>query len=113
MQDKEGRGPFRPGFSQTWKSNDGPNLPPFYVEMGWTDPKQLRDKIPPGMHAGCAVDSILGILQWFDRGERRRLYRAGYLVVVFEPDLIVAETPTQVIFANHRPLSGLKGCAQP
>ena len=36
-----------------------------------------------------------------------RLKRFGYEIVNFEPDLIIAETITQVLFANKKPLREL------
>jgi len=39
VQDKEGRGPWRPGFSQIWVETrlDHMFLPPWYVEFGRVD----------------------------------------------------------------------------
>lgn len=111
IQDGEGRGPFKPGFSRVWlDTEDRPGradeLPPIYEALG-VKPGELWRLIPEGMHCGCACRSAEELAEWFSRPERRRLRRYGYDVVVFEPDLILAEPPKQVVFAMHRPLAGL------
>lgn len=110
VQDAEGRGPFRPGFSRSWRDEHGPSLPPIYDELGIAFDK-LRTLVPFGMAAGCACRSMEELRRWFSRAELRRLARHGYSVVAFEPDHILAETPTQVLFAMRAPLSLLRRAA--
>jgi hypothetical protein len=110
IQDGEGRGPFKPGFSHKWidtrRTGVAAELPPIYEALG-VAPGELWRLIPERMHAGCACRSAEELAIWFSRSERRRLWRYGYRIVVFEPDLVLAEPPHQVVFAQFRPLSNL------
>lgn len=104
IQDHEGRGPFRPGFSHTWadaKLRQG--LPPIYEDM----PDGLRVALASGMHIGIAVRSEKSLADWFSRSERRRLKRLGYEVVSFVPDRVFAESRYQVLFGCRKPLRNL------
>lgn len=107
IQDKEGRGPFRPGFSTQWAdATGGKMLPPIYKELG-IEPTKLRDIVPKGLHCGCACKTPTQLQDWFTRTERRRLLALGFGIVRFEPDVIIAETPNQVLFGCTEPLSTL------
>ena len=106
VQDTGGRGPFRPGFSHVWRHAYGESLPAFFEELGIA-PERVRTLVPDGMYAGCSCRSDSELRRWFSRTEMRRLARLGFGVVVFEPDAILAETPTQVLFAMHLPLASL------
>jgi hypothetical protein len=112
LQAEDGRGPFRPGFSRVWldsvrRGPDPNDLPPFYEELGWT-PGEVSKRIPQGYYGGCACRTVDQLHQWFSRSERRRLARFGYRIVSFKPDLIIAETKTQLVFAHRDPLWTLK-----
>ena len=107
IQDKEGRGPFRPGLSTQWAdATGGKMLPPIYKELG-IEPTKLRDIVPKGLHCGCACKTPTQLQDWFTRTERRRLLALGFGIVRFEPDVIIAETPNQVLFGCTEPLSTL------
>lgn len=106
LQDCEGRGPFRPGFSAVWRDEFGHDLPPIYVDLG-IPAAALGKLIPYGHWAGCACRSEDELYQWFSRRERRRLKRLGYETVSFVPDRVIAETRSQVFFAMRVPLSDL------
>jgi hypothetical protein len=106
MQDRFGRGPFKPGFTKEWKGDGNLDLPPIYLELG-ISPQQMAGMIPPRMFGGCSVQSVDLLHRWFDRTERRRLAKFGYQVVRFEPTIILAETEIQVLFAHEWPLSML------
>lgn len=110
LQDEDGRGPFRPGFSNVWQDATGTDFPAIYEELGIA-PQHLRKLIPAGMSAGCACRSREMLRQWFSRSEERRLKRHGFTIVAFEPDLIIAETATQVLFAMRTPLTTLARAA--
>ena len=110
VQDADGRGPFRPGFTKMWLEDIGVDVqthPPIYWELG-IDPRRLCELIPKGMHAGVGCISEDQLRSWFSRSELRRLSRFRFSVVKFVPDEIIAETPTQVLFAHKTPLSSLK-----
>lgn len=108
LQDRQGRGPFRPGFSQHWLDAHAPDrdFPPIYEALG-VKPGDLWRLLPQGMHCGCACRSREQLTAWFNRNERRRLVRYGYGIVVFEPDVVVRDLEHQTVFAMRRPLSEL------
>lgn len=101
IQDLEGRGPWRPGFSRLWVDPDGPPLPdPYFVELGWPL-DEVGSHFTRGWHGGTACISKRQLRRWFTEKELGRLYRLGYSMVKFTPDRIIAETPTQVVFENR------------
>lgn len=106
VQRQDGRGPYRPGFSQLWTSKDGPACLPWWTEIGIT----LEDgisRIPTGMAGGSAFASPQALVAWFTPEEREKLDGLGFFVVKFRPDKMIAETPTQVVFAQSYPLARL------
>jgi hypothetical protein len=106
VQDIEGRGPYRPGFSRFWSSSDGPVVLPWWEELGISLTEAMH-LVPQGMFGGCAFASLKQLNAWFTRDEREKLDGFGFVIVRFRPDKIVAETPTQVVFAQSYPLAGL------
>jgi hypothetical protein len=113
IQDREGRGPFKPGFTMTWisdRDSERYRMGSIFEELG-LPPGDLHRLIPFGVHAGCACVSEEQLRRWFTREEMRRLKRAGYGVCEFEPDIIIAETATQVLFGMKSPLSELWSAA--
>ena len=108
LQDADGRGPFRPGFSHLWVDENNPNnMPPIFQELGMP-PHEMAKIIPPDMHCGCACKSAEELHKWFNRNERKRLSRFGSSIVEFEPDVIIADLPSQVLFGMRQPLKSLK-----
>jgi hypothetical protein len=57
-----------------------------------------------GYHYGCGFRSAEQLRAWFTHSERKRLNRLGYRVASIAPDIVVAETPTQVVFGTREPL---------
>jgi hypothetical protein len=106
VQDSEGRGPYRPGLSHRWSSPIGPVVLPWWTELK-LDLRAAMALIPAGMHSGSAFRSMEQLADWFVPEEREKLAGLGYHIVRFKPHKIVAETPTQVVFAQNFPLSGL------
>jgi len=106
VQDKEGRGPFRPGMSARWVQEDGPDqLPPVMVEFGNEIINKLHRKIDEfGGACGCGCADRDGLNRWFTRLERRRLKRLGYQVVMMDIDEVIAESPNQIVFWRWRSL---------
>jgi len=103
LQDDEGRGPFRPGFSETWldavRSYD---LPPWFEEFGWHLVAECRDS---GLNCGTGCRTLEQLHKWFSRTERKRLHRYGYDIVTLVPDRIFAESENQVVFGCREPLA--------
>lgn len=103
IQDAEGRGPFRPGFSQHWIDHTAHcEFPSWLEEFGYCVPPDL---IQQGWHFGSACRTIDGIKQWFSRTERRRLAKLGYSLVAMKPDRILAESERQLVIARKLPLN--------
>jgi hypothetical protein len=108
IQDKEGRGPWRPGLSKLWASDDphALDLPPVHVEF-----KDFARLIAfagaTRMHIGCAVRGEEGIRRWFTLGELAKLRGLGFNIVECGRCIVLAETENQAIIASHRPLSKL------
>lgn len=108
IQDRFGRGPWKPGFSHKWVSQDttAPMLPPIQVEF----PDFLSlvaDAHERGQHLGVAVRGVQGLRAWFMPDELEALRGFGYRVVRCDQCRIIAESPHQVIIAHSRPLKRL------
>jgi hypothetical protein len=109
IQDAAGRGPYKPGVTDTWADpdNDGSNCP---AEI---PPKQLREMIRIaaskgfGCHFGFGFRTMEQLGRWFTPTERIKLAKAGYCAVEMEVDLIIAETESQVLFCRKTPLREL------
>lgn len=97
VEDQEGRGPFRPGFSHKWRSPSGKDFPPPWIEAG-ISLSEFQALFRPGFQGGCACRDMQQLKQWFTFTERQRLKRLGFKIVGFEPDRVLLETPTQVVF---------------
>lgn len=105
VQDREGRGPYRPGLSVQWADYEAGDhyCPPFFVEMG-IGAAEVPRLFTPGWHGGCAFRNVDDVFRWFAPKERVALDRLGYRINAIVPDRIIAETPTQIVFECRRPL---------
>ena len=111
IQDADGRGPWRPGFSSAWVDPSREYLPPpFYEE--WPDLK-LKSNV---LHYGCGCSSLEQLGKWFNRYELSLLSQLGFGLVTIYADKILASNDNQVVFATsvpftraaiHLPLSAL------
>ena len=99
VQDKDGRGPFRPGFSQKWVilRKDHDNLIPWYEEFGRVDQKLLD-----GEHGGSACRNIRQLRRWFTKREYKKLREFGYRAVGLDVDRIIAESGVQVFIGSSQ-----------
>lgn len=106
IQDREGRGPWRPGFSQVWSNPDPPPdyeaLLPWGEEFGWN---LLERRGLPGEHYGCAVRKLRDLGKWVLADECQRLDKLGFKIVSIRPDRILAESKHQLVIACRRPLA--------
>ena len=104
VQDKNGRGPYKPGLSSQWADGDSGRIcAPWWIELG-LGMGDAHSALDNGMHSGCAFRSVEQARQWFSRGELRRLARLGYELVPIDADAIAYETPTQLVIQCERPL---------
>lgn len=98
IEDKHGRGPFRPGLSEQWRDASGHSFAPPWVEAGIT-PAQFQGLFSShAVKRGVACRSRDQLYQWFSRAERRRLNRLGFREVEVKEPRILLETATQVVF---------------
>lgn len=105
VQDKDGRGPYKPGFSAQWVDGDSGRIcAPWWIELG-LGMGDAHSALDNGMHTGCAFASEQKAKEWFSRGELRRLSRLGYRLVRVDADWIRHETPTQLVIQCTKPLS--------
>ena len=104
VQDADGRGPWRPGFSHTWIEEDAPadRLTESVLEL--VPPSVLR-AIPRDIHVGCACRSVEALMAWFTPVERQRLARLGFHIVRLRVDRVIAESDWQMVVARRRPFA--------
>ena len=101
VQDEQGRGPYKPGFSQEWVEDrpDLDNLRPYYAEMPGVLSKRSRFE---ASHVGCACKTIEQLERWITKSEYLTLRRYGYQAMRLVVDRILGESETQCIFERER-----------
>lgn len=102
IQDAEGRGPWRPGFSHRWVEDrpDHANLHPWMAEFG---PVHLRALV--GEHFGCGCMTAEQLRRWFTPSEYSTLLRYGYRCVLVDADRVLAFSDIQCVFTRAKPLA--------
>lgn len=101
VQDKDGRGPWKPGFSQTWVEvrADHDNLQPWYLQFGRVDRFAIA-----GMYIGCGCRSTEQLRRWFSQSEFEKLKQHGYRAVKLKVGRILAANDIQCVFERAKPL---------
>lgn len=103
VQDREGRGPWRPGFSNQWVEDRSEDefdaLLPIMFEF-----PDLQRRLRPGFHVGVGCTSLDKLRRWITASEWSTLRRFGYRCYAIVPDRIVAESETQCVFESAKPL---------
>ena len=99
VQDKNGRGPWKPGFSSKWVEDrpDHDNLVPWYVEFGRVDHHAVT-----GMALGSACITIEQLRRWFTPSEYVTLQELGYKAVKMEAD-VLAKSQIQCFIQRAKP----------
>lgn len=102
VQDADGRGPFKPGFSKVWvqERKDHENLQPWFVEFGRVDQKVIT-----GETAGSACKTLEQLRRWFTKKEYKQLQKYGYKAVKMEVNRIIAESDIQCFVGRAKPFS--------
>jgi hypothetical protein len=102
IQDKHGRGPFKPGFSGKWVLGrpDHDNLFPWTVEFGMVHQNAYKHE-----HIGCGCKTIEQLKRWFTEPEYFTLINYGYDSVEIKPDRILAKSDIQIVFTRNKPLN--------
>lgn len=108
LQDIDGRGPYRPGFSRVWVDNTDV-CPPPPIQMEFPEfYDTCLEHAKAGNHVGCAVPSELGLKHWFSTNELRRLACLGFYAVQLPKSAkVLFQSENQIVFSWHRPLSKL------
>lgn len=102
IQDKDGRGPFKPGFSKEWVIDrpDLDNLPPWFIEFGRLDKQVLS-----GETSGSACRDTEQLRRWFTKPEYKKLKKLGYKAVKMEVNRIIAESDIQCFIGRAKPFN--------
>ncbi len=98
IQDKQGRGPFSPGFTMKWLEQDK-SLPPYFVEFPDLD---LNAETRPNDFVGCACLCLMQLRKWFTPSEYRTLTKLGFKVVRLEVDKILRRSENQCVFSRAK-----------
>lgn len=101
IQDADGRGPWKPGFSRHWVQDrdDHDLLIPWCREFG-----NVHHRAIVGMHVGCGCRTVEQLRRWFLPTEYARLAEFGYQAVQMEVGRILAESNIQCVFERAIPL---------
>ena len=102
VQDKEGRGPWHPGFSHRWVEDrpDHENLGPIYADPGCPDMGCLTGFVAYGV----ACRTVEQLRRWFTPSEYAKLCMFGYQCVSMYADRVMFDTGTQCLFGRMLPL---------
>lgn len=106
VQDKDGRGPFKPGFSKHWLDHELHCQHRSWIEEFGLEILSNRKE---GEYLACGCRSMQKIREWFSDSELERLRDFGYDIVTIDIDRVIAESDNQVVFARRRPLKFLSG----
>jgi hypothetical protein len=99
VQDRSGRGPFRPGLTDQWRDVEGADYPPIQLDFGMT----WRTEVPPGWHCGCALSDVAAVARWFTASECQRLHILGFNLVSIRAR-VLRESPHQLLVVRPLPL---------
>ncbi len=108
MQDKDGRGPYKPNFTKYWCDEFGPAPPPTIME-------EFGDKLAPavawahksGFHIGCAYINEKCIDRLLSQCERQRLKYLGYFLVDASACCVLLQSENQLLIVSKKPLKFL------
>ena len=101
IQDAQGRGPWRPGFSQLWVRDrkDHENLVPWFVEFG-----PVHENATDGEFIGCGCRTIKELKRWFTKKEYKTLLAFGYRAVEMKAKRALGASDIQCLFVRDVPL---------
>lgn len=100
IQDRDGRGPWKPGFSGRWVEHrdDHQLLHPWYIEF----PDLKFEK---GWRYGCGCETREQLQRWFTKNEYEKLLMLGYHSVMIDACEIVASSDIQCVFRKRDQLN--------
>ena len=102
VQDENGRGPFKPGFSKHWveERKDHKNLKPWMEEF-----PEAYEQISRGLRfCGIGCLTVKQLQRWFTPAEYSTLLKFGYEAVAMEA-MVIAYSDTQCVFQRVKPLN--------
>ena len=102
VQDKDGRGPFKPDFSSKWATwrEDLKNLMPWFTELG-----PIHLGAFSWEEVGCGCRTIKQLRRWFTEKEYKILQQYGYEAIELKAVRILGESKTQILFTKKEPLN--------
>jgi len=102
VQDADGRGPWKPGFSKVWVQDRTDD------EFAALAPiaEQFPDLVfPSGYHFGCGCETVDQLKLWFNVEEFRILRSHGYHAVSLKVDRMIARSDVQCVFGRRLALN--------
>lgn len=101
VQDKAGRGPWKPGFSHKWVEDrdDHDNLVPWYFEFG-----PVHKILLVGEASGSGCRTVEQLRRWFTESEYQKLVKYGYRAVKMKVNRVIAESDIQLFFGRAKAL---------
>lgn len=96
VQDKDGRGPWKPGFSKHWVE-DRPDHE-FLVTWPQQFGTKFLDRATIGLNIGCGCRNLNQLRRWFTENEYRTLLGLGYTAVRMKDAKILVESDVQCVF---------------
>jgi hypothetical protein len=102
MQDRSGRGPWKPGFSKMWVEDR--------TEEEFAALKAIQELVDyatlsePKGHRGCGCRTLAQLRRWFTPTEYARLLDWDYTCVQMEVDRVLFSNDVQVLFERRKPL---------
>ncbi len=112
IQDKDGRGPYKPGMSIKWCDEEDGNykgdftrLPPYMDEFGWDLIDEMQNHMNQyGGAFGCGFRSMEELNKWFSAREQEKLKMLGYSIVKIPATKIIRSSTNQTVFWCDKPL---------
>lgn len=105
VQDRDGRGPWRPGFSALWHADTTPMTGrPITSEPGIS--VVIAEAHKNGLHIGCAVRGH-NMHLWFTENDLARLETFGFRIADASGCDVLLETEQQVLIGFKKPLRAL------
>lgn len=106
IQDADGRGPWRPGFSHKWVEDRTDDE--FLALVPWTlqfDTRKIVREHLVGMHLGCGCLTLEQMQRWFRPSEYETLLRYGYRAIRMDDVRVLAQSDIQCVFLRAKPLN--------
>jgi len=102
IQDKKGRGPFKPGLSSRWveERDDQENLVPWFMEFG-----MIHEMIMHGCFGGSACETLEQLKRWFTQSEYQKLLKLKYRCVRLPVGRILAKSDIQLFVESAVPFN--------